>query len=344
MPVISADKLREYVVAIFAAAGSPEPVAHRVADSLVESNLVGHDSHGVIRIPWYIESIQAGTLNPHGAIEIVRETTATALLDCGRNFGQVAASQGMDMAINKAREHGLGLVVLRHCDHTGRIGEYVVQAAEQRMMGQAWCNGSAPGGIVVPYGGIKTALGANPLAWGIPNGVGQPLFFDFATSVASHGKIQVAAAKGEKIPLGWLLDEHGNPTGNPNDIFSGGAMLPFGGHKGYALNVMIELTGGGLSGVGFPLLPGYRWAQGMVLVAVNIENFQPLDEFKQMVASFCARLKAIPRAPDHEEILLPGELEWRSKAARERDGIPLPEVIWDKINKIAGSLGISSQA
>lgn len=188
---------------------------------------------------------------------------------------------------------------------------------------------------------MKRALGANPLAWGIPGGTGsKPIFFDWATAAASHGKISVAADKGQRIPPGWLLDKEGRPTQDPNDVFADGVMLPFGEHKGYALSVMVELLGGGLSGVGFPLTPGYTWDQGSVLIALNIEAFQPLAEFRQAVADFAQRLKATPRAPGCEEILLPGEPEWRCMEERERSGISLPEVTWHRLDETSRSLGL----
>jgi len=170
----------------------------------------------------------------------------------------------MEMAISKARQTDIAMVALQRCGHTGRLGEYVVTAAEQGFMGMIFCSGAPPGGIVAPYGGIGRALGANPIAWGIPGGSrgrsanGRPIFLDYATSVCAQGKIQVAADKDEEIPEGWLLDKDGRPTRNPCDQFEGGVMSPFGGHKGYALGVMIGLLGGGLSGVGVPLQPGYQ--------------------------------------------------------------------------------------
>lgn len=163
MVIIPAARLRTQVERIFFGHGASEHVAQRLADSLVESNLVGHDSHGVLRVPEYGERIRAGTLKLDGAIQVVRETAATALIDCGWNLGQVALPQGMQLAISKARNVGIGMVVLGHCDHTGRVGEYVVSAAEQGMIGQLTCNGSLPGGIVAPYGGIRRTLGANPI-------------------------------------------------------------------------------------------------------------------------------------------------------------------------------------
>jgi LDH2 family malate/lactate/ureidoglycolate dehydrogenase len=335
MITLPAAQLHQEVTEIFRAARAPEAVAQRIADSLVESNLVGHDSHGVLRVPEYMERIQAGTLKLDGQIRVIHEAASTAAIDCGWNLGQVALPQGAEIAMAKARATGIGLVVLGHCDHTGRVGEYVVQIAQQEMIGQLVCNGSLPGGIVAPFGGARRALGANPIAWALPVAGHPPLFFDFATSAVAHGKLQVAADKGESVPEGWIIDKHGQPTRNPHDQFDDGAILPFGGHKGYALSVMIELLAGGLSGAGFPLMTGYRWEQGALIIAVDIGAFQPVEAFKRQAAQFIERLKATPRAPGVDEILLPGEIEWRTKAIREREGIPLPKVTWERI-KAAG--------
>jgi LDH2 family malate/lactate/ureidoglycolate dehydrogenase len=340
MIFLSAEKLRNRIDEIFQAAGTPAGVSKQVSESLVESNLVGHDSHGAIRVPGYVEWIKDGTLHPEAKITAVRESATTALLDCGFLFGQVACTTGMDLAISKARQHDLGMVVLRHCNHTGRIGEYAVRAAEQGLVGFVFCNGSIPGGIVAPFGGVGRALGANPLAWAVPRKGGRPIFLDLATSVVAHGKIMVAADKGEKVPEGWILDRDGKPSTNPQDMLNGGPLLPLGGHKGYALSVMIELLGGGLSGVGYPLVPGYTWDQGTVLVAVNIEAFQPPDEFKRGVEAFAERMKTVPRAEGCPEILLPGEPEWRCRELRMKEGVPLPEATWDRIREVAEKLGL----
>jgi uncharacterized oxidoreductase len=339
MITIPAPELQQTVASILRAAGCLDEVANRVAASLVESNVVGHDSHGVMRVPFYIDAIRAGTLDPTGRVTVVQETPATTFLDCGWNFGQYACAQGMQMAIDKSRVAGIGLTVLRHCDHTGRIGEYVVMAAEQGCIGQVVCNGSIPGGLVAPFGGRARALGANPIAWGLP---GQPpVYLDFATSAAAHGKLEVAADKGELVPEGWILDKHGRPTRDPHDEMDGGVILPFGGHKGYALGVMIELVGGGLSGAGFPIQDGYRWDQGTLLIAINIASFQPLEAFQAQVEDFRARIKNVPLAQGHDEIFVPGELEWRTRERRLQEGIPLPEVSWGRIREAAHSLGLA---
>jgi uncharacterized oxidoreductase len=345
--LVSASELRGRVEGIFRALGAGQGVAEQVARSLVESNLTGHDSHGVIRVPWYVRASLERTVHPDAEIRVVKESASTALLDCGFGLGQAAATRGIEMAIDKARQHDIGMVVLQHCGHIGRLGEYVVTAAEQGMMGMVYCNGSRPNGLVAPYGGIATALGANPIAWGIP-GAGEgdeiadrPVFLDYATSVCAQGKIAVARDEGKAIPEGWLLDKNGQPTTDPNDQFDGGVMLPFGKHKGYCMATLIELACAGIAGIGFPLQPGYRWDQGTLLTAVNIEAFQPLDEFRAKVAEFRRRVKETPRAPDCDEILMPGEPEWRSKARRERDGIPLPENTWARIGEAAASVGLA---
>jgi LDH2 family malate/lactate/ureidoglycolate dehydrogenase len=216
-----------------------------------------------------------------------------------------------------------------------------VMAAEQGFMGLIFCNGSPPGGIVTPFGGTGRALGANPIAWAVPQEGGKPLFLDIATSIVANGKIMVAVDKGEEIPLGWVIDKEGHPTTDPRDMAAGGALLPLGGHKGYALSVMIELLGGGLSGAGFPLMPGYAWDQGTVLMAVRIDAFQPLDEFKRGVREFAERMKTVRRAPGCEEILLPGEPEWRCREKREKEGIPVPEATWNRIKEAAKGLGLN---
>ena len=339
--ITSADALREFAARMLAAAGTPETPAARVADALVESNLVGHDSHGVLRLEQYVRAIRAGTLDPAGALKVVRESPATALIDCGRTFGQVAAERGMALAMEKAAQCGTGTVVLQHCDHIGRLGEYVVAAARKGYIGQVICNGSDPGGIVAPYGGKARALGANPMAWSIPTGGEFPIFLDFATSVVAQGKLVVAADRGEEVPEGWLLDKHGAPTRRPQDQFDGGAILPFGGHKGYALSMMIEAIGGGLSGVGFAITPGYHWDQGTVITALDVNAFQPLAEFEREVRELAQRLKDTPRAEGFEEILMPGEVEWRYRAERLRQGIPLPQTTWDRLAQLAATLGVA---
>jgi LDH2 family malate/lactate/ureidoglycolate dehydrogenase len=340
VPTLSPSELRVRITDILRRADCPDAVAERVAASLVEANLTGHDSHGVIRIPSYVRAIREGRIDPHGEIRLVEESATTAILDCAHNFGQVGAMRGIDLAVGKARAHDVAVVALQRSAHVGRLGEYVVVAAQQGMVGLMICNGTARGGIVAPYGGTARALGSNPIAWAVPGPDDRPIFLDYATSVVAQGKIQVAVDEGHLLPEGWLLDKEGEPTGDPREQSQGGVMLPFGGHKGYALSAIIELLAGGLSGAGPALLPDYERVQGVVLVALRVETFCPLERFRQMAIAFGQELKATRRAPDCDEILLPGEPEWRSKAARERDGIPLPARTWERLAETADELGL----
>ncbi len=338
---IAPQRLQELLTAIVHAAGADAPSAQQIAESLVESNLVGHDSHGALRVDSYTRMMDNGRIVPQGEVRSVRETATTALLDGGRNFGVLVARQAMDLAMAKAREHDLGLVVVRNCGHTGRMGEYVVRAAQHGFMGMVMGSGSAKGGTVAPYGSISRALNTNPLSWGVPAERHPPLFMDFATSAVAYGKIQVAQDKQARIPEGWVLDAEGRPTTDPDDLGRGGVLLPFGGHKGSALAMMVELWSNGLAMASCAPLTDYVPDFTMVLLAIHIEAFQPLDQFRRMVSDTIGAIKAGRKAPGVEEILVPGEPEWRTREQRLRDGLELPDGTWQRIVEAGARYGIT---
>ena len=340
MSVISAPELIEKTTALLSAADCPQPVARRVAESLVGNNLAGHDSHGIMMAPHYVRRVLEGDVNPRGEVSVVRESASTALLDCGFQFGQVAALEGVELALAKAAAHDVGIVALRNCAHVGRLGEYVTMIAERGYVGLMICNGPSPRGAVAPFGGFGRVLGTNPIAWGIPTG-GEPILVDFATSGCAWGKIGVASAKGVLIPEGLLLDKHGQPTANPDDMSDGGVMLPFGAHKGYGLGVVVEMLGGGLSGVGTVSWRQEGHNQGTFLMALNVEAFWSLDEFRAMADGLSEKLKATEPLPGFDEVLVPGEPERRSHAERSRTGIPVPEKTWAHLTETAASLGLT---
>jgi LDH2 family malate/lactate/ureidoglycolate dehydrogenase len=337
---ITPERLRAVTSQVLLAAGAPAASAERVSASLIENHLVGHDSHGVLRISQYTSEIASGILNPNGEIQLVKSSATTALLDGGRNFGQIVARAAMQMAIDKAREHDLGLVAIRHCGHTGRLGEYAVQAAEAGMMGLVFSTGSAPGGIVAPFGATSRAINTNPISWAVPTGQLPILFLDMATSVVAQGKIVTAIDKGVEIPEGWLLTADGKPTTDPREQRAGGVILPFGAHKGSGLSIMIEIVAGGLTGTGPAILPGYTHDYSTIVAALNIAAFQPLDEFRAMVDAYILALKQARKAPGVTEILVPGELEWHTREERLRDGISLPEATWERIVSAGAKLGV----
>jgi len=344
MPTFTANQLRGVGQAIFEAVGAPPDVAQRVSDSLVTNNLMGHDSHGVIRIPSYLRKISEGQIVPQAQPEVVRETPTTALLDGHWAFGQVVAARGMEMAIAKAKEQHIAAVGMFRCPHIGRVGEYPALAAEQGMIGIALCNSGPPGGIVAPFGGRKPFFSTNPLALAVPAGERPPLLLDFATSVVAEGKMRVARNRGKQVPEGWIIDAEGHPTTDPHDLYEGGALLPFGGHKGYGLALFIDILGGILTGTGCTAMPDYDGGNGTFVMAIDIQNFCPLAEFQASVDQVFAAVKEVPLAPSFEEILIPGEIEYRTQAQREREGVFVEEVTWSQIVEAALGLGVDVES
>ena len=213
-----------------------------VANHLAEANLAGHDSHGFIRIPQYLEGIKAGKLDPKAEPEVVRERGSMLLIDGHSTFGQVVATRATEMAIEKAGEHGISLATMGNLDHTGRIGTYPEMAAGAGMAAIMFTGfaGGTFGNNVAPFGGRVRRLGTNPIAMAFPHRDGAPVLLDFASSMAAEGKLRVYRNKGEELPDAWVLDKDGVPSRDPNAYYEGGAILPVGGiqggHKGYALS------------------------------------------------------------------------------------------------------------
>jgi LDH2 family malate/lactate/ureidoglycolate dehydrogenase len=337
MPVFHVAQLMGISMRLLEAAGVPPDTARQVAVSLIEGNLAGHDSHGVIRLTQYVHGMERGQIDPHAQLEVLRETSTTALIDAHWAFGQIAARRAMEIAIEKARQHSLGAVGLRNSGHIGRLGEYALMAVEHGMIGWVTCNSSQ---LTAPYGGVDRVFGTNPFAYAFPRS-GQPFLMDFATSVAAEGKLRVAMSKGAPIPEGWILDKDRNPTTNPADFYDGGVILPLGGHKGYGFLMVADLLGGALTGHGCTSLPEHSAGNGVFLMAMDIAAFCPVEELTDTVDRLSAYIKASRKAPGFDEILIPGEPEFRAKAQRERDGIYLPDATWREMVEVAGQYGLT---
>src|SRR5437870_665909 len=223
MPVFAPDRLRQVGRAVFQAIGSPASVATRVADALVDANLAGHDSHGVIRIPQYVDSVRGGEVVPDAEPKLLRETTVSALVDGGWGFGQVTAERATREAVRRASEHGLAAVGAVRCNHIGRVGEYPEMAAREGLVAFVSAGGfGGRGGRAAPFGRGEGLLGTNPLSFGFPNPDGLAMLVDLATTSVAAGKIQVARAKGTPLPPGSILDREGNPSTDAEDFYRGG--------------------------------------------------------------------------------------------------------------------------
>ncbi len=342
MPLLQPSLLSKFVSRIFEAAGAAPETARRVAESLVGSDLAGHDSHGVVRVRQYLDSIAAGEVDPRAEPTISHEAGVVTMVDGRSGFGQLTAAFGMGLTVAKARHHGLAATGLQNCTHVGRLGEWVEQAAVAGQIGLAYCNGSRPGGIVTPYGGAGRALGTNPVAAAIPVAGGPPLVIDFATSAVAEGKLRVARNRGKVIPEGLILDPAGRPSSDPNDFYAGGVLLPAAGHKGYGLSLLVEFLGGLLTGTGCPGLPGYsRLLNGVLFIVLAPGAFGPADTFLEEGAALCARVKAVPPAEGFAEVLLPGDPERLVAELRWREGIPVDEATWNLLTDAAVDLGIA---
>ncbi len=340
MPTIAAAELESLGTRIFTALGTPEADARLVATLLVRANLRGHDSHGAIRIPQYAGAIRTGHVNPKSPITVLADTPVIARLDGGRGFGQVVARRGMEMAITKAKAAGLSAVTLANTTHVGRLADYAEMAAAEGLVGMLWVN-AVFGLNVAPWGGAARRLGTNPHAIAVPGDGGPAMVLDFATSVVAEGKMRVKKNRKQQAPPGWFIDAEGKPGTDP-EVFYGtppGSLLTAGEHKGYGMSLAVELLGGILSGTGAASAGPGVFANGTLMICLDVERFIPLPEFRQQVATFFAWVKTAPRAPGTTEILIPGEPEARLEAERRRDGIPIEDETWRQIETLAAELG-----
>jgi hydroxycarboxylate dehydrogenase B len=345
--LVSPDVLRAAGTRIFGAVGAPDEIAARVAHSLVGANLAGHDSHGVIRIPSYVRAVRSGEVIPDASPELVRETEVSAVVDGGWAFGQLTAERATRVAMDKAREHGIAVVAAVRCTHIGRLGEYAEMGAAEGMIVFLAAGGlTGKRGQVAPYGGGRGVLGTNPLAFGFPGGSDEfpVLLADFATSAVAAGKIMVARAKGAPLPPGSIQDAEGRPSTRADDYASGGSLLPFGGHKGYGLMVVVELLGRvltGSSGYAENGRGGDVYGQsGTLVLAMDPGLFRDRAEYDRDADATLRRIKGIPPAPGIDEVLLPGEPERRARADRERSGVPVEEATLEAIRETAASVGL----
>jgi L-2-hydroxycarboxylate dehydrogenase (NAD+) len=336
--------LREFSAAVFERLGLPEPHARIVADCLVQANLRGLDSHGVARIPIYAKRLRLRLVNPVPRLACTRVASSAALLDGDDGMGMVTGTEAMAQALALAREGGVGLVGVRRSTHFGMAAYYVLQAVATGQIGFAFTN-SSPG--MAPFGGTRPILGVNPLAVGVPAGRRPAIVLDMAMSVIARGKMRLAAAHGERIPEELGVDAQGRPTTDGMAVFGGGAVHPFGGPKGSALAIWMEIMGGVLTGAAFAgdmksLYEDFSGPQriGHVFMAIRPDLFMPMADFTARMDTMIERLKASDPAEGFDEVLMPGEPEMRREAERLRTGIPLTAEVLTSLESEAAETGI----
>lgn len=349
MPIIQAESLEALGRQMFEAAGASPAEAQTVVSSLVQANLAGLDSHGVIRIPQYLGMVRQGLMKFGQPVEVVRETATTAVLNGNWGPGQICAQRATELALDKARQWGLGAVGLQQSSHVGRLGEYVLRLAREGFLGLAAVNNHGAARHTAPFGGIQGRLATNPIAFAAPANGHPPFVLDITTSVVAEGKIRVLRNKGQQLPEGWILDGQGRPTTDPNDFYGvpRGVLLPLGGevgYKGFGLGLMVELLAGALSGAGCsregPTHPG----NALFVLAIAIDAFVDRHVFEQQVADFFAYVKSSPLQEGFAEILIPGEPEVRMEQRRRAEGIPIDDETWRQIQETAAALGIEVES
>ncbi len=349
MPLIPAAKLRTISLNIFSALGLKPDKAQTITTLLIESNLAGHDSHGVLRLPQYVVGIQTKTIDPEVGIEIVNETPSSAVIDGHRGLGQFIATQAMKIAIDKAKAHTISTVNVYNCNHIGRLADYVMMAAEAKMIGMLFLNGHGGDHGVAPWGGTDRRLSTNPFASALPTGKESPMVIDLTTSIVAGGKIRAYRSRGEPLPAGWILDADGNPSTDPNAYLEDpkGPMLPFGGiagHKGYGLSLLTDILAGAMCDAGCSRTSATSTGNAFFIIVIDIEKFVAPADFEAHVAQMIDYVKASPTAPGFDEISIPGERSARTRQQRLAEGIPIDDTTWERLIETAESVGVPVEA
>jgi uncharacterized oxidoreductase len=352
MITIAPAALQDFVRDIFLAAGCSAAEGARIGRYLVNANLAGHDSHGVARVPRYVERLHEGLIRADQTIEVVVDTPVMAVVDGNYGFGQTVAPQAVEVGIEKCRAGGLSAVALRNAGHIGRVGEWAEMAAAAELLSVHFVT-AAGSVLVAPFGGVERRFSTAPICIGVPRLDDEPLILDFATSLVAEGKVLVASQGGTPLPEAALIGPDGTPSDDPHLLYgdyepSGrrdygqgkGAIRAFGDHKGSGLALMAELLGGALTGTG-ATLPGRPFANGMFSFYVDPKRIDAENFFAEEVARYIAFVKSSRPIQEDGEVLVPGEPERRMRAARA-NRVPLPDNTWAAMVTTARTLGVEA--
>ncbi len=345
LPAVSPDRLIDFAAAVYVSAGMCEEDARLAADSLVQADLWGHQSHGVMRLSWYTARLRAGVCSAPARPDIVTDAGAVALIDGRDAMGQVVAARVAAEAIQRAKLHGIGAVGVRNSNHFGTAMYFTLMAARAGCVGFLSTNASPS---MAPWGGRRKIVGNNPWSWAAPAGRYAPMVLDIANTGVARGKIYLARQKGVAIPKGWAITADGKPTTDPAEAVNG-IILPMAQHKGYAIAVVMDMLSGVLTGSAFgtgvhgPYQRDHRSGAGHFMIALNIAAFQPLADFNARMEEMIAGLKSVPLAEGFDEVVYPGEPEARNDAANRRNGLRLPEDTLADLKKLAAETGLQAR-
>lgn len=339
---VHADDLERFMTALFSDTGMTAEDAREVAACLVQTDLWGVSSHGVLRAPIYLKRLRNGAMKACPDLHVVGGRSAVQMLDGDRGMGFVVGRAAMARAVQAAREHGIGVCTARNSNHFGAAGLYARMASEEGMIGIAMTN--VMPNVVAP-GGSRPVTGNNPLAIAVPTVGDFPLVLDISLSAVAGGKLLLASKRGERIPLDWATDREGRPTDDPDVAFAG-FLLPLGGVKGLALSYLVDVLCGVLSGGAFGWGVKSMYAQpeapsetAHLMLALDVQAFMSRGEFDERLAEFCAGIKSSPTWDDYAELLLPGEPEFRSERQRRAEGIPIPLELYDELLALGDAAG-----
>ena len=345
VPRVQAAPLAAFIKRAFEAAGLPAADAEAVAGLMVEADLRGADTHGVIRLPLYLRRVKASGVNPRPNIRVVREKPSTALVDGDNGIGHLVMRFATQTAIAKAKQSGVGWVGARMSNHAGPASLYATMPLAHDMIGLYLAVGS--NNHLPPWGAMENLLGTNPIAIAIPAGEEPPIVLDMAPTVAAFGKVRLKAQRGEEMPVGWMIGRDGKPLTDPKRADEG-FLLPIGDYKGSGLSLIIGLLAGTLNGaafgrdvIDFVKQQDKATNTGHAVVAVSVEAFAPAAAFKRQVDTAIRTMRGAERLPGVERIWLPGEQSHLKRQERSKRGIPMPKPLRDSLDGAARDLGIA---
>lgn len=339
MKTIPAPKLVQLVAAVMHGGGCNRAEAETVARRLVDSNLVGHDSHGVLRVSKYLEWVREGNLRPNQTPTVTFESDTIAIIDGNRGFGQVVGEFAANLGIAKAAQSGIAMIGLRNCGHLGRVGDWAEIAANAGQVSLHFLNTSGAQ-RVAPFGGSDRRLSTNPISIGVPVAGAEPVILDVTTSTVAEGKLMVAMNKGERVPEGWIIDKEGRATTEPKDFYDGGALLTVGAHKGSGLSIITDLLAGAVSTGRSSDPKDEVLRNNMLSIYIAPAVYDPEGSVTREARRFIDWVKDSPPNHPDAEVLAPGDVERRTRTARLAAGVPIDEKTWADLLAAAASVGV----